>query len=272
MARPKSLSKATPWCWRFSRPSPTARTSAPSPRPAPWRGRFWPSAAAYNERPESGELPRLELGVGIAFQGSAPTYWVDSDSRIMISKALNLSDRLSSCSKVARRMLGDKVFALPAVRFSARHGGRRRGRDRRVPDPLQSERRGAKRGRLRQALRGDRAARRSRWSAKCPGDREMTTFFIGQAPIGEGRRTDPAAPRLCAATALRRPHRRRRGSAPTTRSALTTGFSSASRPWRSPRPARGEIPKSAGGHRCRFHQLRLQIERRFCGDEIDRFS
>jgi class 3 adenylate cyclase len=65
-------------------------------------------SAAYNERPESGDLPRLELGVGIAFQGSAPTYWVDSDSRIMISKALNLSDRLSSCSKVARRMLGDR--------------------------------------------------------------------------------------------------------------------------------------------------------------------
>ena len=46
--------------------------------------------------------------MGIAFQGSAPTYWVDSDSRIMISRALNLSDRLSSCSKVARRMLGDR--------------------------------------------------------------------------------------------------------------------------------------------------------------------
>src|SRR5580692_5045153 len=62
-------------------------------------------SAAYNERPESGDLPRLELGVGVAFQGSAPTYWVDSDSRIMISKALNLSDRLSSCSRAARRML-----------------------------------------------------------------------------------------------------------------------------------------------------------------------
>jgi hypothetical protein len=62
-------------------------------------------STAYNERPESMDLPRLELGVGIAFQGSPPTYWMDTDSRIMISRALNLSDRLSSCSKAARRML-----------------------------------------------------------------------------------------------------------------------------------------------------------------------
>ena len=62
-------------------------------------------STAYNERPESSDLPRLELGVGIAYQGSPPTYWMDHDSRIMISRALNLSDRLSSCSKAARRML-----------------------------------------------------------------------------------------------------------------------------------------------------------------------
>jgi hypothetical protein len=62
-------------------------------------------SSAYNERPESSDLPRLELGVGIAFQGSPPTYWMDTDSRIMISRALNLSDRLSSCSKAAKRML-----------------------------------------------------------------------------------------------------------------------------------------------------------------------
>jgi hypothetical protein len=62
-------------------------------------------STAYNERPDAMDLPRLELGVGIAFQGSPPTYWMDTDSRIMISRALNLSDRLSSCSKAARRML-----------------------------------------------------------------------------------------------------------------------------------------------------------------------
>ena len=31
---------------------------------------------------------------------------MDGDSKIMISKALNLSDRLSSCSKMAKRVFG----------------------------------------------------------------------------------------------------------------------------------------------------------------------
>jgi len=53
---------------------------------------------SYNERASSNDLPALELGLGVAFQGDAPTYWTDGDSRIMISKALNLSDRLSGCA------------------------------------------------------------------------------------------------------------------------------------------------------------------------------
>jgi class 3 adenylate cyclase len=60
---------------------------------------------AYNTQAESSDLPRLELGVGVAFQNSAPTMWMDSDSRILISRALNLSDRLASCSKLARRLM-----------------------------------------------------------------------------------------------------------------------------------------------------------------------
>jgi hypothetical protein len=60
---------------------------------------------AYNAKAEASNLPRLELGVGVAFQNSAPSVWSDGDSKIMISKALNLSDRLSSCSKTARRLL-----------------------------------------------------------------------------------------------------------------------------------------------------------------------
>jgi len=60
---------------------------------------------AYNQRAAASDLPRLELGVGVAFQNSPPTLWMDTESRIMISRALNLSDRLSSCSKVARRLL-----------------------------------------------------------------------------------------------------------------------------------------------------------------------
>jgi hypothetical protein len=60
---------------------------------------------SYNDRATTNELPPLEIGVGVAFQGSAPTYWTDGESRIMISKALNLSDRLSGCAKLAKRML-----------------------------------------------------------------------------------------------------------------------------------------------------------------------
>jgi class 3 adenylate cyclase len=52
---------------------------------------------SYNDGAASSYLPALEIGIGVAFQGSAPTYWTDGDSRIMISKALNLSDRLSGC-------------------------------------------------------------------------------------------------------------------------------------------------------------------------------
>lgn len=66
-------------------------------------------AEAYNQRTASDNtgLPKLELGVGVAFQNSPPTYWMDKDYKIMISKAINLSDRLSSCSKAARRLLGE---------------------------------------------------------------------------------------------------------------------------------------------------------------------
>src|SRR5215475_1317310 len=60
---------------------------------------------SYNDRAAANDLPPLEIGIGVAFQGSAPSYWTDGDSRIMISKALNLSDRLSGCAKLARRLL-----------------------------------------------------------------------------------------------------------------------------------------------------------------------
>lgn len=75
---------------------------------------------AYNAKAEASNLPRLELGVGVAFQNSAPSVWSDGDSKIMISKALNLSDRLSSCSKMARRLFREnpspfRVFLLQTV-------------------------------------------------------------------------------------------------------------------------------------------------------------
>ncbi len=72
---------------------------------------------SYNERASSSDFPSLELGLGVAFQGSAPTYWTDGDSRIMISKALNLSDRLSGCAKLAKRMLAGQKTHFSVFQF-----------------------------------------------------------------------------------------------------------------------------------------------------------
>jgi len=74
----------------------------------------------YNEQSQSAGLPILELGIGICFQDSAPMYLMDGSNRIMISKALNESDRLSSCSKAARKYSGlnenlFNVFAFKTV-------------------------------------------------------------------------------------------------------------------------------------------------------------
>jgi len=72
---------------------------------------------SYNDSTATTHLPTLELGIGIAFQGSAPTYWVDGESRIMISKALNLSDRLSGCGKLAKRMLAGQRTHFTVFHF-----------------------------------------------------------------------------------------------------------------------------------------------------------
>ncbi len=75
---------------------------------------------AYNDRSRSSGLPSLELGLGISYQDSSPMYLMDGTQQIMISKALNESDRLSSCSKGIRRMLEHldlqfSVFAFKTV-------------------------------------------------------------------------------------------------------------------------------------------------------------
>jgi hypothetical protein len=141
-------------------------------------------AAAYNEKPDVSDLPRLELGVGIAFQGSAPTYWVDSDSRIMISRALNLSDRLSSCSKVARRMLGDRSSLFRLFVFQP---GMEGAQEDEIDEFL-----------IRFNLNGvelnqegfdklseEIALRSVEVECEMPWGQELTTFFLGQAPIGD---------------------------------------------------------------------------------------
>ena len=75
---------------------------------------------AYNQLSRKDGLPTLELGIGISFQDSAPMYLMDGSTRIMISRALNESDRLSSCNRGARRFLADaesmfNVFSFKTV-------------------------------------------------------------------------------------------------------------------------------------------------------------
>jgi hypothetical protein len=74
----------------------------------------------YNHLLERSGLPALELGTGISFQDSAPMYLMDGEQRIMISEALNESDRLSSCSKRVRKAIERvqspfNVYAFQAV-------------------------------------------------------------------------------------------------------------------------------------------------------------
>jgi len=60
---------------------------------------------AVNDAAAQKQLPLIELGIGISFQASGPMYLMDGERPIMISKALNESDRLSGCGKLAKQIL-----------------------------------------------------------------------------------------------------------------------------------------------------------------------
>ncbi len=73
----------------------------------------------YNELLERSGLPPMEVGLGIAYQDSPPLYLMDGEHRIMISDAINESDRLSSCSKRVRKKLAPDagVFQVYSVQI-----------------------------------------------------------------------------------------------------------------------------------------------------------
>jgi class 3 adenylate cyclase len=58
---------------------------------------------AQNSQNRAYDLPKLELGLGIAFCADAPAYLYDERRKIMISPAINQADRLSSCASELRR-------------------------------------------------------------------------------------------------------------------------------------------------------------------------
>jgi class 3 adenylate cyclase len=73
----------------------------------------------YNELMQRSAMPQLELGVGITLQESAPLYLMDGEHQIMISEALNESDRLSSCNKRARKVMEPQAGPFHVYAFQA---------------------------------------------------------------------------------------------------------------------------------------------------------
>lgn len=61
----------------------------------------------YNVKNQENNLPILELGIGICYSPGPPAYLFDGDSKIMISPAINLADRLSGCNRRLRMRLSD---------------------------------------------------------------------------------------------------------------------------------------------------------------------
>ena len=83
----------------------------------------------YNQLLQGSGLPQMELGLGIAYQDSPPLYLMDGEHRIMISDAINESDRLSSCSKRVRKKLAPDagVFRVYSVQIGG--GGNKKSND-----------------------------------------------------------------------------------------------------------------------------------------------
>ena len=73
----------------------------------------------YNELMLRSGMPELELGVGITLQEAAPLYLMDGERQIMISEALNESDRLSSCNKRIRKKMESQAGPFHVYVFEA---------------------------------------------------------------------------------------------------------------------------------------------------------
>lgn len=62
----------------------------------------------YNDKSKKNRLPILELGIGINYLESSPTFLFDGNQRIMISSAINIVDRQSSCSRPLRKIISKR--------------------------------------------------------------------------------------------------------------------------------------------------------------------
>ena len=73
---------------------------------------------ANNKFARQSELPTLELGIGIYFMEEAPRYLFDGDQPIMISSAIGLADRLSSCSWKLREKMQSEIFSVEVLAYA----------------------------------------------------------------------------------------------------------------------------------------------------------
>ncbi|MFM1897574.1 MAG: hypothetical protein RLZZ385_2648 [Pseudomonadota bacterium] len=69
-------------------------------------------------------LPVLELGIGICYSNEAPRYLYDDDRPIMISGAIGLADRLSSCSWNLRKQMQPGLFNIDVFRYAEGEKGK----------------------------------------------------------------------------------------------------------------------------------------------------
>jgi hypothetical protein len=83
----------------------------------------------YNELLERSGLPPMEVGLGIAYQDSPPLYLMDGEHRIMISDAINDSDRLSSCSKQVRKKIAPDAGFFQVYSVQIGGGGNNNNND-----------------------------------------------------------------------------------------------------------------------------------------------
>jgi class 3 adenylate cyclase len=77
----------------------------------------------YNQLLERSGLPPMEVGLGIAYQDSPPLYLMDGERRIMISDAINESDRLSSCNKRVRKKIAPDAGVFQVYSVQVGDGG-----------------------------------------------------------------------------------------------------------------------------------------------------
>jgi len=168
-------------CWPFLRPRAPSPTLAPWPRPACYRDKSWRFAIPTTTR----LLPRSFRRLKSALRGVSRlrTNVLDRRrSRIMISKALNLSDRLSGCAKLANACSRSRR-AICGLSLPHRHGRRLRRRARRIPGALQHEWHRIERGSF-QKLAEEISLETLTTKLDLPWGKGEVCLYYGEVPMG----------------------------------------------------------------------------------------